>query len=145
MATGESEEGYAGDIGVEEAYERLARDGDAVLVDVRTQAEWTFVGVPDLSGLGKETIFVAWQEFPAMDRNPGFAGELAGKGVTAGNAVLFICRSGQRSKHAAIAMTAEGYGRCFNVAQGFEGPLDREGHRGTEAGWKAKRLPWVQR
>jgi adenylosuccinate synthase len=33
---------------------------------------------------------------------------------------------------------------AFNVADGFEGPVDAEGHRGTVAGWKAEGLPWRQ-
>ena len=145
MAVSDSGDDYAGDISVEQAFEILSDDKNAVLIDVRTMAEWAFVGAPDLSGMGKEAVFVSWQVFPAMERNPGFAEELAGHGVTPDKTVLFICRSGQRSMHAAAAMTAAGYENCFNVAQGFEGPLDESGHRGTTEGWKAKRLPWVQR
>jgi rhodanese-related sulfurtransferase len=58
--------------------------------------------------------------------------------------VLFICRSGQRSRGAAIAMTSAGYQRCYNVAEGFEGSHDGARHRGTVGGWKARQLPWVQ-
>lgn len=145
MAVSGSGDDYAGDISVEQAFEMLSDDKNAVLIDVRTQAEWAFVGAPDLSGLGKETVFVSWQDFPAMERNQGFSEELAVQGVTPEKTALFICRSGQRSMHAAAAMTAAGYEKCFNVAHGFEGPLDGSGHRGATEGWKAKRLPWVQR
>ncbi len=145
MAESGAGQGYAGDISVEQAYDLLTDNGEAVLVDVRTQAEWAFVGAPDLSAIGKETVFVSWQNFPAMEANSNFAGDLAGKGVTPDKTVLFICRSGQRSKHAAVAMTGAGFKQCFNVEQGFEGPLDGDGHRGSSEGWKAKGLPWVQR
>ncbi len=145
MAVTESGENYAGDISVEQAFEMLSNDENVVLIDVRTQAEWAFVGAPDLSTLGKETVFVSWQVFPTMERNSGFAEELANQGVTADKTALFSCRSGQRSMHAAAAMAAVGCEKSFNVAHGFEGPLDESGHRGTAEGWKAKRLPWVQR
>jgi rhodanese-related sulfurtransferase len=58
--------------------------------------------------------------------------------------LFFICRSGVRSQHAAQAMLARGYTRCFNVAEGFEGPLDDSRHRGVKGGWKSRGLPWVQ-
>jgi rhodanese-related sulfurtransferase len=58
--------------------------------------------------------------------------------------VYFICRSGARSRSAAQALTAAGYTRCYNVAGGFEGDVDAQGHRGRTNGWKASDLPWVQ-
>jgi rhodanese-related sulfurtransferase len=79
-----------------------------------------------------------------MARNPDFAAELARAGVGKGQPLYFICRSGARSRSAAIAMTAEGYGPCYNVAGGFEGNRDSEGHRGTVEGWKAAGCPWRQ-
>ena len=60
------------------------------------------------------------------------------------SSIYFLCRSGVRSKHAAIAMTEAGWARCFNIASGFEGPPDPAGHRGTVDGWKAQGLPWTQ-
>ncbi|MFQ5958839.1 MAG: rhodanese-like domain-containing protein [Alphaproteobacteria bacterium] len=136
--------GYAGDVTPEEAWHLLKEDPAAVLVDVRTQPEWAFVGIPDLSEAGKQPVLVSWQMFPAMNVNPNFAAELATRGVTADRSVIFICRSGNRSADAARAMTAKGFTRCFNLAEGFEGSLDGERHRGTAGGWKAKGLPWVQ-
>jgi rhodanese-related sulfurtransferase len=132
---------YAGDLSPHEAWELLSRDSTATLVDVRTQPEWAFVGVPDLSAAGREVKLVSWQDYPAMARNPDFAGALAKLSKDA--PVLFICRSGARSRTAAIAMTAQGFTRCFNVAGGFEGNLDAGGHRGV-GGWKAAGLPWRQ-
>jgi rhodanese-related sulfurtransferase len=136
--------GYAGEVDPLEAWELIRNAPDAVLVDVRTQPEWAFVGVPDLSAAGKQAVFVSWQMFPAMNENPNFAAELATRGVAPDATVIFMCRSGQRSAAAARAMTAKGFGRCYNMAEGFEGPLDENKHRGTRGGWKSRGLPWVQ-
>jgi rhodanese-related sulfurtransferase len=58
--------------------------------------------------------------------------------------VLFLCRSGGRSHHAAVIAQALGYARAFNILEGFEGAKDAHGHRGTIGGWKVAGLPWVQ-
>src|ERR1700748_88189 len=100
---------YAGDINAAEAWERLQNDPKAQLVDVRTIAEWNFVGLPDLSGVGRRVHCVEWQRFPSMAPNPVFGAEVSGALAAAGAAretpVLFLCRSGSRSRAAAIAMT----------------------------------------
>lgn len=139
-----SNEAYAGDITAEEAWEKLVQDEGAVLVDCRTRPEWLFVGIPDLSSLGKKTVFAEWQVFPSMQVNGDFAQQLRDAGVAEDQQVLFICRSGARSKSAAIAMTNQGFSRCFNVGGGFEGPHDDDKHRGRVDGWKASDLPWIQ-
>jgi len=139
-----SAESYAGDISVQEAWKLLSDDDSAVLVDVRTRPEWVFVGIPDMSGLGRETVFCEWQSFPTMQVNGEFAAQLRAKGIAEDQPMLFLCRSGQRSKAAAIAMTEQGFTRCYNVAGGFEGPPDGERHRGKVGGWKAAGLPWIQ-
>jgi len=136
--------GYAGDLGPTEAWRLLEDDPSALLIDVRTPPEWSFVGVPDLAALGKATVFVPWQGYPAMALNPSFADDLAASGVAAGAPLVFICRSGVRSAAAAALMTARGFPRCYNLAGGFEGPLDAVGHRGGAGGWKAAGLPWKQ-
>ncbi len=137
------------DVEVEEVWERLKRDPEAVLIDVRTQAEWSYVGVPDLSSLGKQLTLIEWQHFPNAEVNSSFTGQLgsvlAASGAGKDTNLYFICRSGHRSLHSAEAMAATGYVACHNVAGGFEGPLDTEAHRGSLAGWKAAGLPWVQR
>ena len=137
------------DVSVEEVWERLRQDPGAVLIDVRTQAEWAFVGVPDLSSLGKELVCIEWQQFPAGQLNPSFTSqlqsELAARGASQDTELFFICRSGHRSLHSAEAMAKTGCRACHNVAGGFEGPLDNEGHRGSVSGWKAAGLPWIQR
>jgi Rhodanese-related sulfurtransferase len=135
---------YAGDISPSEAWERLTSDPKAKLVDVRTQAEWVYVGIPDLTPLGKQPLLVSWQVFPAMTRNEAFAEQLKSQGVQPDDTVLFLCRSGVRSKAAAELVTSLGYTAAYNVLDGFEGQLDSARHRGTAGGWKAAGLPWAQ-
>jgi len=115
-----------------------------VLVDVRSDAEWAFVGLPATDSLGKPVVRVSWQLYPSMQVNADFARELEAQGVTPDHKLLMICRSGARSRSAAIAMTAQGFTRCYNVAEGFEGDRDSDSHRGTVGGWKVAGLPWVQ-
>lgn len=137
--------GYAGDASVTEAWAALQSDPRAQLVDVRTTAEWSFVGLPDLSSLGRRVHCIEWVRFPAMAPNPNFIAEVrAALGSEQDIAVYLLCRSGARSRAAAIALTAQGYTNSFNIAGGFEGDLDPEYHRGTNNGWKAAGLPWVQ-
>ena len=140
--------GYAGDISAAEAYEFLSKDSAALLVDVRTKPEWAFVGAPDLSNISKEPIFIEWQEFPSMRVAPEFVARLKeaiGKhGGDASAPILFLCRSGARSRAAAIAMSAAGQLHCFNIAGGFEGRHDDQRRRGSVNGWKADGLPWAQ-
>ncbi len=135
---------YAGDITSKEAWKILSDDPDAVLIDVRTQPEWEYVGLPDLSPLGKEVVRVSWAVYPDMIPNPTFVQEVQERGLRRDATVLVICRSGSRSRHAALALTAAGFRRCYNVADGFEGPSDERGRRGTVAGWKVADLPWRQ-
>jgi rhodanese-related sulfurtransferase len=134
---------YAGDVSATEAWNALERDSRSVLVDVRTDAEWTFVGVPDLSTLGRRPVLVPWQVFPSMEVNGDFAAAIRAA-VPDDVPLYFICRSGARSRSAAIAMTAAGFSHCYNVAGGFEGDKDDHQHRGTLGGWKASGLPWIQ-
>jgi rhodanese-related sulfurtransferase len=136
------------DVGVEQVWTTLQSDPRSQLVDVRTRAEWTYVGIPDLGPAGKRTVLVEWQTFPDQAIDPRFAERLAGElkalGVGLDDELFFICRSGSRSLAAAKAMASIGYNACHNVACGFEGPLDDGRHRGTMAGWKAAGLPWQQ-
>ena len=140
--------GYAGDISVKDAWDSLAKSPDATLVDVRTTAEWSYVGVPVLSSIGKATVLVEWDEFPTGALVPDFIGrlkaELGKLGIGADAPLYFICRSGNRSRHAALAATAAGYRNAFNVAHGFEGRLGPDRHRSAKESWKGEGLPWVQ-
>jgi rhodanese-related sulfurtransferase len=136
------------DVPVTETWAKLNADPKAVLIDVRTQAEWAFVGVPDLAPLGRRVVMMEWQSFPDSRVDAQFADRLAATLAASGtgkdDALYFICRSGGRSRMAAEAMAAAGFRHCSNVAEGFEGPLDPSRHRGNAAGWKAAGLPWVQ-
>jgi rhodanese-related sulfurtransferase len=133
-----------------EAFAEIRQDEAAQLVDVRTRAEWNFVGLPDLSGLGKRVWTVEWVSFPTMQPNPDFFAQLLElSGGTLPTRLCFICRSGARSMAAArhVADAAQDLGQsvhCTNVAEGFEGDLDPDRHRGTHNGWKAHGLPWLQ-
>jgi len=138
----------AGELSVEDAYELLAKDARAALVDVRTEPEWRFVGIPDLAPVGRTAIFKEWQVYPSMEIATDFveslAEELRRRGADTTSPVVFLCRSGARSRHAAIAMTSAGWSQCYNITDGFEGPLDADRHRGKLSGWRAIGLPWTQ-
>ncbi|HMT31833.1 MAG TPA: rhodanese-like domain-containing protein [Dermatophilaceae bacterium] len=134
---------YAGDVSPTDAYAALAADPDAVLVDVRTHAEWSYVGVPDLATLGKQVVTVEWQRYPSGAVNDRFIQEVRDAGVGADQPIYFLCRSGVRSKHAAAAATAAGMGPAYNISEGFEGPHDAQQHRAV-SGWKVAGLPWKQ-
>ncbi len=133
-----------------DTYRALAETGDSALVDVRTRAEWTFTGIPDVGATGRELLMVEWVSFPSMAPNPRFMADLveAAGGELPGR-LFFICRSGARSMAAAQLVAGEAMQRgerrhCTNVAEGFEGDLDAEGHRGRMNGWKVAALPWRQ-
>lgn len=139
---------YAGDRSPKDCLDHLRSDARAQLIDVRTTAEWAYVGSPDLTGLGRDALRIEWQVFPAMTVNQDFvsalAADLAARGTPKDAPIYFLCRSGVRSKAAAIAMTEAGFTACYNVAGGFEGAPDGAGHRGGTSGWKAEGLPWRQ-
>ena len=139
-----SDQNYAGDISPTDTYAALRDNPDAALVDVRTTAEWQFVGQPDLSSLNKQPVNIEWQIYPSMDVNAGFANAIKAAGLSPEQPIYFLCRSGVRSKAAAAAMTAAGYTACYNIDNGFEGAPDANKHRGTVNGWQADGLPWVQ-
>jgi rhodanese-related sulfurtransferase len=128
-----------------ETWEALRNNPAAQLVDVRTDAEWNFVGLPDLGQAGKQVVLIPWQVYPSMQRNADFEANLSQAGFTQDHHIYFICRSGARSMSAAVAAQAAGFANVYNVADGFEGPVDGAGHRGTAAGWKADGLPWRQK
>jgi len=133
---------FRGDVAPQDAWWGLVADAGAVLLDVRTQPEWLFVGTPDLTGLARPLVTVSWQVFPTMARNPNFAADVEGKGITRDRPVYLICRSGVRSRAAAEFLAEQGF-VTFNVADGFEGQLDDAKHRGN-GGWRASGLPWRQ-
>ena len=134
---------YAGDITPQAAWELLRDDSEAVLVDVRTHAEWQYVGVPDTSSIARPTHLIEWVTYPDGAPNVNFVDQLKHAGVAGTRPVVFLCRSGQRSIGAAEAATAAGIGPSYNVLDGFEGATDADGHRGS-TGWRAVGLPWRQ-
>jgi len=134
---------YAGDITPEESWKLLSESPEAVLVDCRTDAEWRWVGVPDLSTLGREVVFVEWNHGTGQ-HNDNFVSDLMSAGVNPGERpVVFLCRSGNRSIPAAETATAAGIAPSYNMLDGFEGQLDEKDHRGVN-GWRALGLPWKQ-
>ncbi|MBO6518589.1 MAG: rhodanese-like domain-containing protein [Rhodospirillales bacterium] len=135
---------YAGDLSPRESWDLLQEDKSAVIVDVRTDAEFAYVGGPDPDAMKNTFLKISWITFPGMDRNPHFEDAVRDAVPDKDTPILFLCRSGQRSASAAKALTALGYTRCYNIAEGFEGDKDADKHRGTVNGWKVRGLPWVQ-
>lgn len=135
--------GYAGDLTPQQAWELLAGTPKVWLVDVRTRAEWAWVGGPDLAELSQPTVQIEWSSWPGGAANTEFVAELKAAGIDPADQVLFLCRSGVRSVAAAETATAAGFSAAYNILGGFEGALDPAGHRGV-GGWKANGLPWVQ-
>ncbi len=131
---------YRGDLEPKDVFAKLKANPSAVLIDVRTQPEWTFVGLPQVD----RVVRLAWQVYPTMDINGNFATEVKALGLGNETEIYCICRSGARSASAATALTKAGYTNVWNVAQGFEGDKDMDGHRGQQNGWKAAGLPWAQ-
>lgn len=126
--------GYAGDISVTDGWNLLEKKAEAVLVDVRTPNEWETVGLPEVSDLGKSVHRITWRMDKPVEASSLFASEFSRLQVAKDTPILLLCRSGGRSQAAAMALTATGYTRCFNLAGGFEGPT----------GWKNSHLPHTQ-
>ena len=135
---------YAGDLTPEESWNILKADTHSYLVDCRTTAEWAFVGVPSLETINKKVIFLEWQTFPVMEKNSKFLQEISENIPSKDSKIIFLCRSGARSRSAAEFLTSQGYKNCYNCSEGFEGKHDELGHRGKVNGWKCSSLPWKQ-
>ncbi|WP_434776945.1 rhodanese-like domain-containing protein [Neisseria sp. Ec49-e6-T10] len=128
---------YYGLASAAETWAVLQQTTDAILIDVRTQAEFQFVGhVPD-------SVLIEWKSFPGMKTNEHFLEQL--QKITKKDQIIFLlCRTGARSHDAALAATAIGYTHLINIEHGFEGDKNAAGHRGCVNGWKASALPWIQ-
>ncbi len=137
---------YAGDVTSEQAWQVLADNPSALLVDVRTQVEWRLIGKPDLSSLDREPLFLEWVTMQGLNKNfvSELQVELENRSVASDVPIYFLCQSGGRSKVAAIQCTALGYSAAWNIAEGFEGDLDATKHRNSINGWKVSGLPWTQ-
>jgi rhodanese-related sulfurtransferase len=131
---------YAGAVTPQEAHALLSADPNVKLVDVRTSAERDWVG--RVAILEAQHAAVQWNLYPGGAPNPDFMTQL-GQAASKDNVLLFLCRSGVRSHHAAKRATEEGYAQSFNILEGFEGGKDTEGHRKTVAGWCKAGLPWT--
>ncbi|NOQ93398.1 MAG: rhodanese-like domain-containing protein [Methylophaga sp.] len=116
----------------------LQGNSAAVMVDVRTAIEHSFVGHPP------EAIHVAWKEFPGMAANDSFVAQVESLVKDKSVPVLLLCRSGVRSVAAAKALEEVGFTQLINIVEGFEGALDADKHRGNIDGWRFHGLPWVQ-
>ncbi len=127
-----------------QAWHLLQKHTDAQLIDVRTEPEWAFVGLPDLTMVSRKPILLPWRLYPGMDLNPSFVELLEQKVPNRQTHLMFLCRTGGRSAEAAATMLQYGYMYCYNVVGGFEGDCDKAGHRGTVTGWKTENLPWRQ-
>ena len=128
---------YAGALLPAEAHAVMKAVPGAHLVDVRTRAEWDFVGrVPG-------SLLIEWQTYPNSQPNPSFLEELKARAGES-DVLMFLCRSGARSHSAATAATKIGYSKSYNILQGFEGDKDPNGHRASVGGWQFAGLPWVQ-
>jgi rhodanese-related sulfurtransferase len=130
-------EGYAGDVTPEQAW-AWVQGGEAVLIDVRSDAEREWVGhVPGAIG-------IAWKQWPGMALNPAFDAELqTAAAAVPGKKLVLLCRSGVRSIAAARRATELGLS-AYNILEGFEGDADTQGHRGRLGGWRYRGLPWRQ-
>lgn len=135
---------YAGDVTPKQAWDVLSTDAKAQLVDVRTQPEWAFAGVPDLAGIGKQVHCVSWKFYPSMELNNDFLAQLRSRVPDTSAPLFFLCKTGGRSLDAAIAATKAGYTACYNIEGGFEGESNEHRQRGQISGWKAAKLPWEQ-
>lgn len=131
---------YAGAVTPDEAYALLQSMANAKLVDVRTNAERDWVGKVGLP-VGKQAA-VEWTLYPGGTPNPDFSVQLAQQ-AGKDDVLLFLCRSGVRSRHAAKLATEQGYHNAFDILEGFEGDKDAEGHRKTVGGWCKAGLPWT--
>ena len=127
-----------------DCFKILKEDNGAKLIDVRTQPEWEFVGIPDLSSINKKPIFVSWELYPDMNINNNFKNEIMSSNINKYDLIFFLCRSGNRSLKAAEYLITQGYRKCFNVFDGFEGNKNSKNHRSTSNGWKYNQLPWTQ-
>jgi rhodanese-related sulfurtransferase len=131
---------YAGAVTPQEAYALLCNDPRARLVDVRTNAERDWVGRVAIAG--DRHAAIEWNVYPGGTPNPQFLDQLT-QMADKDDVLLFLCRSGVRSRHAAKLATEHGYRHCFDILEGFEGDKDAEGHRKTVGGWCKHGLPWL--
>ena len=135
---------YAGDLSPQNTWDEVKNNDNCFLVDCRSSAEWSLIGVPNLDSIGKKVVFVEWQIYPTMEKNSKFLQEISESGIEKDSKIIFLCRSGARSRSAAEFLTSHGYKECYNCMEGFEGSHNEFGQRGKQNGWKFADLPWNQ-
>ena len=125
------------------AVERLQSNSQALFVDVRSKAEYKYVGFPENS------ILIPWIDDPDWEPNPeafsdAVMQELDGRENLLNTEIILICRSGFRSNEALKCLENKGFTQVSHVASGFEGDLDENDHRGNLNGWRHDGMPWSQ-
>ena len=125
------------------AVERLQNNPQALFVDVRSKAEYKYVGFPENS------ILIPWIDDPDWEPNPEVFSdlvmqELDGRENLLNTEIILICRSGFRSNEALKCLENKGFTQVSHVASGFEGDLDENDHRGNLNGWRHDGMPWSQ-
>ncbi|MBC7514052.1 MAG: rhodanese-like domain-containing protein [Herminiimonas sp.] len=131
---------YAGAVTPAEAHALLQAASETLLIDVRTTAERDWIGRVAIADDRQAAI--EWNIYPGGTPNPAFLERLQ-QVARPEQVLLFLCRSGVRSRHAATLATANGYPNCFDILEGFEGDRDAAGHRKTIGGWCVAGLPWI--
>lgn len=132
---------YLGSLSPQQAWDLLQADANAVLVDVRTQAELDWVGSVSFSE--DRWMHVEWSTYPEGTRNDGFVDEIKAR-IDPEQTILLLCRSGARSHNAAALLSKHGYAKAINILEGFEGDKDDHHQRSTLNGWRKQGLPWEQ-
>ena len=127
---------YAGELSPQEAFALLQQDSNAILIDVRSQAELDLVGrVPNAA-------HIEWAFYPGMIANADFAAQLQSQ-INPNQTVIFMCRTGGRSHNAALVAQQLGYSQAYNMSEGFEGEANTAKQRTLINGWKHANLPWT--
>jgi rhodanese-related sulfurtransferase len=132
------------DVSAQEALDALKNQQSAQLVDVRSDAEWKFSGLPNLESLNKQTITISLKTYPDFSDNPDFLEALVFAIPERSTPIYFLCKTGGRSRVAAKKAQSAGYTHAYNIAGGFEGEFNQQRQRGQVSGWKAAQLPWEQ-
>ena len=106
----------------------ITNNPKTVLLDVRTEDEWSRVGKPDTKDLGIKSFFIT------ISQDPSFLDNVK-QNIDKEEQVLVMCAAGGRSIIAANLLSNEGY-NTLNVSDGFSG-------NGQDPGWKNLGLPSV--
>lgn len=126
------------DISAEETFE-LLKEPDTYLVDVRSIAEYVFVGHPEMA---HNIPLTFWDELKQdLVPNETFLEDVKSR-FKAEDRLIFICRSGGRSQRAARMARQAGFTKLLNITLGFEGEKNAEGYRVIN-GWKNRQLPYT--